>query len=308
MSLLVIGSVAFDSIETPFGKRERVQGGSANYFSLSSSFFTPVSLVAVVGDDYPEEHIELLFDNGIDVSGLQREPGETFHWSGYYEGDMNEAITRATHLNVLESFSPLLSDEHRQADTVFLANIDPALQLDVLDQVEAPSLVACDTMNFWIHGKREELMEVMSRVDIFFANDQEVRDLSGEDNLLSAIRWIQSEGPSIVIVKRGEYGALLATEDNLFFAPAFPLEEVHDPTGAGDTFAGGVMGYLSQCDEMSEENLRRAVVVGSIMASFTVENFSIEGLLALSSEEITARYEEFIEMTSFNPEQLFFAR
>lgn len=304
--LLVVGSVAFDTIETPFGKREKILGGSANYFSLSASFFSPIQMVAVVGEDFPMAHLEHLQSRGVDVEGVQRVEGETFHWIGRYGDDLNQAHTLETHLNVFENFKPELPASYRETQTIFLANIDPDLQLEVLDQVENPRLVACDTMNYWIFGKRNALLKVLERVNVFLSNEQEVRDLSGEKNLLAAVNWIQERGPSVVVVKRGEYGAMLFTkaDNEIFWAPAFPLEFVKDPTGAGDSFAGGMLGVLANAAELSPEVLRRAVVAGTVMASYNVEQFSCDRLMSLAQEEIAARYQAMHKMMAFAPDAL----
>jgi len=299
MSILVVGSVAFDSVETPFGKAEEVLGGSATYFSASAAFFTGVSLVAVVGEDFPDEHIDTLKSKGIDVAGLRKVPGRTFRWKGYYGYDLNQAHTLETHLNVFSSFSPEVPEAHREAPFVFLANIDPELQMKVLDQVRKPKLVACDTMNFWIEGKADALKELLKRVDLFVINEGEARELSKEASLVKAAKTIMGYGPRVLIIKRGEYGALMFTASSTFAAPAFPLEEIFDPTGAGDTFAGGLMGYLANTGDISEENIRRAIIYGSVMASFNVEAFSLERLTTLKPAEIKERYYAFKRLTFF---------
>jgi sugar/nucleoside kinase (ribokinase family) len=304
MSLLVVGSLAFDSVETPHGKREKVLGGSANYFSMSASFHASVRVVGVVGNDFPEGQLDTMKSRGIDVEGVQRVDGETFHWSGYYGEDMNQAHTLETRLNVFETFAPELPDAYCNSDVVFLANIDPDLQLQVLDQCKSPRLVACDTMNFWISGKRESLLKVLERVDLFLANEQEVRDLSGEKNLLAAAAWLRDRGPKNVIIKRGEYGAMLVTQKSIFNVPAFPLELVRDPTGAGDTFAGGAIGYLAGCGEITEEELKRSLAVGTVMASYNVEHFSFDRLLSVTPEEIQLRYKKLHNMMTFSHEPL----
>lgn len=301
--LLVVGSVAFDTVETPYGKRESVLGGSANFFSMSSSFYAPVRMVAVVGDDFPEEHLERLSNRGIDLEGLQRTDGKTFHWTGvYYGDDMNQAHTLDTQLNVFEHFAPVLPESYRDTKTVLLANIDPELQLKVLEQIKSPRLVACDTMNFWISGKRMALLKVLENVDLFLLNEQELKDLSGERSLLSGVNWLRERGPQIVVVKRGEYGAMLFYRDHIFSAPAFPLEDVRDPTGAGDTFAGGLLGYLADVDEINEYHLRRAMIAGSVMASFVVEQFSFDRLIDLSAEDIQERFLAFQKLVHFDTE------
>jgi len=299
MSILVVGSVAFDSVETPFGKAEEVLGGSATYFSTSASFFTGVSLVAVVGEDFPDKHIETLKGKGIDVAGLRKVPGKTFRWKGYYGYDLNQAHTLETHLNVFSAFNPEVPAAYREAPFVFLANIDPELQMKVLDQVKKPKLVACDTMNFWIEGKPDALKELLRRVDLFVINEGEARELSKEASLVKAAKVIMGYGPRVLIIKRGEYGALMFTASSMFAAPAYPLEEIFDPTGAGDTFAGGLMGYLANTEDISEGNIRRAIIYGSVMASFNVEAFSLERLHTLKPAEIKERYYAFKRLTHF---------
>lgn len=299
MSVLVVGSVAFDSVKTPFGQVDDVLGGSGTYFSTSASFFTDVKLVAVVGEDFPAEHLQFLGSRNIDLEGLQTAPGKTFRWKGRYDYDLNEAHTLETHLNVFESFSPELPAGYRDAEYVFLANIDPELQLEVLKQVERPKLVACDTMNFWIDGKRDALLQTLRHVDTLVINEGETRQLAGEPNLVKAARAILAMGPKTLVVKRGEYGVIMFTEHSVFSAPAYPLESVFDPTGAGDTFAGGFVGYLVATRNLSESNIRKAIVFGSVMASFTVEDFSLNRLKALEYREIEERFRRFRLLTEF---------
>lgn len=300
--LLVVGSVALDSVETPFGKVHEVLGGSATYFSYSASFFTQVRLLATVGEDFPESHLRLLQDKGVDTAGLQTAKGRTFRWVGQYGYDLNEAKTLDTQLNVLAEFRPTLGEEIRRTPFLFLANIDPELQLDVLRQMkERPRLVALDTMNFWIQGKREALQRVLSEVDIVTINDGEARQLASEPNLIRAARAIASMGPGTVVVKRGEYGALMLTAGAFFFVPAYPLESVYDPTGAGDTFAGGFMGYLAAQERIDPGALRRALVYGSVMASFTVEDFSLNRLTRLRPADIADRYTAFHDLIRLEP-------
>ena len=293
MSLLVVGSVAFDNVETPKGKVENALGGSALYFSASSSLFTDVRLVAVVGDDFPQEPVDFLKSRGVDLSGLHQVEGKTFRWEGRYGDDLNEAETLATHLNVFGDFKPVLSEEYRQSDYVFLANIDPCLQRDVLDQIESPKFVALDTMNFWIDSKLDSLKETLKRVDMLVINDGEARSLGGDSNVVKAAHNILKMGPRFLVIKRGEYGALLFDGDEFAFAPAFPLEEVFDPTGAGDTFAGGMMGYIANKDSISPEVLRQAMVVGCTMASFDVEDFSFNAMRELTHPQIDERLNAF---------------
>jgi sugar/nucleoside kinase (ribokinase family) len=299
MGLLVVGSVAFDSVKTPFGEADNVLGGSATYFSTSASFFTEVSLVAVVGEDFPEEHVDFLKSRKVDVQGLDRVKGKTFRWKGEYSYRLNEAKTLDTQLNVFQNFKPKLPESYKKHEVVFLANIDPDLQREVLSQVKKPKLVACDTMNFWIEGKRAALAETLKKVDILIINDGEARQLSNEVNLVKAAKFIRTMGPKTLIIKRGEYGVVLFDEHGVFAAPAFPLEEVFDPTGAGDTFAGGFMGYIAKTMDFSHANLRRAIIFGSVMASFNVEDFSLNRLKRLNPSEIENRYREFRKLTHF---------
>jgi len=299
MSIVVVGTVAFDTVETPFGRGENVLGGSATYFSTSASFFTDVSLVAVVGDDFPEEHVTFLHSRSIDTTGLQHVPGKTFHWSGRYGFDLNEAQTLDTQLNVLMDFQPNLPEAYRDAEYLFLANIDPDLQMNVLEQVRKPKLVACDTMNFWISSKPEALRKVLQKVDIVVINEGEARQFTGEANLVKAARQIIAHGCKRLVIKRGEYGVLMFTAETVFAAPAYPLEEVFDPTGAGDTFAGGFIGYLANSGDLSEEGLRQAIIYGSVMASFNVEDFSLSRMKRLEYSEIQTRFRSFKELTHF---------
>jgi sugar/nucleoside kinase (ribokinase family) len=299
MAIVVVGTVAFDTVETPFGKGENVLGGSATYFSTSASFFADVSLVAVVGEDFPREHIDFLHSRDINTDGLLRIPGKTFHWTGKYGYDLNEAQTLDTQLNVLMEFKPELPESYRNADYLFLANIDPELQLEVLSQVRSPKLVACDTMNFWISSKPEALKQVLQKVDIVVINEGEARQFTGEANLVKAAKKIMELGCKRLVVKRGEYGVLMFTPETVFAAPAYPLEEVFDPTGAGDTFAGGFMGYLASTGNLSEESIRQGIIFGSVMASFNVEDFSLDRLRTLEYSEIEARYRSFKAMTHF---------
>ncbi len=300
MSILVVGSVAFDSVATPFGQVDEVLGGSGTYFSTSASFFSEVSLVAVVGEDFPTEHVDFLRSRNVDLQGLQTVPGQTFRWKGRYEYDLNEAQTLETHLNVFEFFHPELPAGYEDAEYVFLANIDPELQLEVLKQVKRPQLVACDTMNFWISGKREALLRTLKHVDMLLINEGEARQLAEEPNLVKAARAILAMGPKTLVVKRGEYGVLMFHENSIFSAPAYPLESVFDPTGAGDTFAGGFMGYLASTRNLSEKSLRQAIVFGSVMASFNVEDFSLNRMKTLEYAEIQERFRRFKLLTEFD--------
>jgi sugar/nucleoside kinase (ribokinase family) len=295
--LVVVGSVALDSVGTPFGRVTEVLGGSATYFSYAASFFSQVRVVAAVGEDFPREHLALLEQRGVDIAALEVTAGrKTFRWTGEYGFDLNEAKTLDTQLNVLSEFKPILPPPHRTASYLFLANIDPDVQLSVLRQMERPVLTALDTMNFWIDGKRDALLRVLREVDALVINDAEARMLARQPNLVRAARDIIGLGPRVVVIKRGEYGSLLVSDGRFFFAPAYPLESVFDPTGAGDTFAGGFMGYLAQQGVVDSVSLRRAMVMGAVMASFTVEDFSLERLKRLERGEIEARYEAFQEL------------
>ncbi|HET9453296.1 MAG TPA: PfkB family carbohydrate kinase [Gemmatimonadaceae bacterium] len=298
----MVGSVALDSVETPFGKADEVLGGSATFFSASASNLVPVQVVGVVGGDYPVDKLEPLKKRGVDFAGLERAEGSSFRWRGRYRHDLNSAETLETHLGVFSNFHPKIPAQFRQAPFVFLGNIDPRLQLEVLTQIEKPKLVACDTMNFWIESRRPDLVKLLEHVDAITLNDGEARQLTDCFNLVKAARWIMAKGPRLVIIKKGEHGALMFTKDTVFYAPAFPLEEVFDPTGAGDSFAGGFMGYLARTGDMSEESLRRAVVYGSAMGSFAVEKFSIERLLTVDPQQLQARVKEFRRLVAFEEE------
>lgn len=300
VSILAVGTVALDSIETPFGAQERVLGGSATYISLAARYFTEkVRLVGVVGGDFPDEYMQLLRKSGVDVAGLEVvDAGKTFAWSGRYHYDLNERDTLATHLNVLESFDPIIPEEYRESRVVCLGNLDPTIQRRVLEQVRDPELVLCDTMNFWIENTPDALRETLRLVDCLIINDAEARELAGEPNLVRAAQIIRGMGPDTLIIKKGEHGALLFTEDIIFSAPAYPLEDIQDPTGAGDTFAGGFVGYLMQDGAASIDTFKRAVIYGSAMASFCVEQFGPYRLLDLSEEEIRNRAEAFRELST----------
>ncbi len=299
MEILVVGSIAFDTIETPFGRGHEVLGGSATYFSTAASFFAAVRLVAVVGEDFPDEHRHFLATRNIDLEGLQVAPGRTFRWQGRYGYDLNEAQTLDTQLNVFEGFQPQLPERFRDTEVVFLANIDPALQLDVLRQVRRPRLVACDTMNFWIGGKRQALVDTLGHVDVLIINEGETRQLANEANLIKAAKAILALGPQTLVIKRGEYGVLVIGAHSIFSIPAYPLEEVFDPTGAGDTFAGGFVGYLAATGNFSDAAIRKAAVFGSVMASFTVENFSLDRLRSVTWSDIEGRFRTFQALTTF---------
>jgi len=299
--LLVVGTVAVDSVKTPFGERGECFGGSASYFSYSSSFFTPVQLCAVVGNDFPSEYRNVLSERNINLNGLEvNEQGKTFRWEGKYEADLNSAITLDTHLNVLLDFDPKVQ-ANSDLEFLFLANFDPELQLKVINQVDKPrlKLTALDTMNFWIENKKEQLLDVLKHVDLIVVNDGETRLLTGETNLIKGARKIKELGPGIVVIKKGEHGVLLFFEDQFFALPAFPLEDVFDPTGAGDTFAGGMMGYLAKAGEVTAETLKQAIAYGTIMASFTVEKFSLDRLRELDDKQIQERFELFRKITNF---------
>ena len=299
LKLVVVGSVALDSVKTPFGEAQEVLGGSASYFATAASYFTPLGLIAVVGEDFPERHVAFFRQRGVDLSGLERRSGKTFRWRGEYSYQLNEAKTLETHLNVFETFRPQVPESYRAPELLFLGNIDPILQRAVLEQLKRPRLVACDTMNFWIEGKRDALIGLLKDVDILMINDAEARALGSDPNLVIVARRILAYGPSTLIIKRGEYGVLMFTAKSVFAAPAFPLEEVKDPTGAGDCFAGGFMGYLANTGNFDEEGLRRAVVHGSVMASFAVESFSLDRLRILDYKEIEARFKAFRQMIFF---------
>jgi sugar/nucleoside kinase (ribokinase family) len=302
MSVLVVGSVALDSVETPFGKAESVLGGSANFFAASASHLTKVSVVGVVGSDYPMDKLEPLRKRGVDFSGLEHAEGQSFRWRGRYRHDLNSAETLETHLGVFSHFSPKIPEKLRSAPYLFLGNIDPRLQLDVLEQVDKPKLVACDTMNFWIQSRRADILKLLGRVDLVTLNDAEARQLTEKVNLVQAAQWILARGPKHVIIKKGEHGAFMFNEKSIFFAPAFPLESVFDPTGAGDAFAGGFIGYLAATGDLSEANMRRAVIYGSVMGSFAVEKFSIERLMTVTRADIDQRMRDMRRLVAFEEE------
>lgn len=300
LNLLAVGSVALDSVKTPFGQVTEVLGGSATYFSAAASYFTQVGVVAVVGEDFPKEHLSFLKNRPIDLEGLEVTQGKTFRWRGEYGYQLNEARTLETQLNVFQQFNPQLPEKYKTAQVVFLANIDPELQLEVLQQIRSPELVALDTMNFWIDGKRNALIKVLGKAHIVIINDGEARQLVQEVNLVKVAREILKLGPRVLIIKRGEYGALLFTHEAIFSAPAYPLETVFDPTGAGDSFAGGFMGHLARTKDFGLSNLRQAVILGSVLASYCVEAFSLERFRTLRPNEIQERYREFKRLTHFD--------
>jgi sugar/nucleoside kinase (ribokinase family) len=301
-AIVVVGSMAFDSIETPFGKTDKVLGGSANYFSLAASYFNPVKVVSVVGEDYPADQLELLRRHNIDTDGIRIEQGQTFHWSGKYEFDLNVAHTLDTKLNVFEKFEPVLPESYRGAPFLFLGNILPGLQIQVAGQMKAPKFIALDTMNYWIESQREELISAIRKANAIIVNEGEARQLTKLHNVVQAGKKIREWGPKIVVVKRGEYGAMLFESDDVFSLPGLPLSEIKDPTGAGDSFAGGFMGFLAAQGEQALTGalLRKAVVYGSTMASFTVQEFGFKALLGLNREIVDERYRRFIKLTAFH--------
>lgn len=297
MSLLVVGSVALDSVYTPFGETADALGGSAVYFSVAGSILNPVQVVGVIGEDYPVQELDALAERGIDWSGVERATGESFRWKGKYSYDLQSRETLETRLGVFAAFNPRLPESHRDAQYLFLGNIDPVLQMGVLDQVRSPRLTVCDTMNYWIQGKRKELLALLERVDILMVNDSEARELSGDWNIHRAARWILERGPKRVVIKQGEYGALLMEPGRTFYAPAFPLEEVFDPTGAGDAFAGGFMAYLARTGETSPDAMRRAMVYGATMGSFAVAGFGLKGFDNIRMADVLHRVRQFAELT-----------
>lgn len=299
-SLLVVGSVALDDIDGPYGLQTDLLGGSASFFATAASYFTDsVSIIAVIGEDFAEDHLEFFRSRGIDTSGIERRGGETFHWVGRYASDLVTRETIDTRLGVFANFEPQLSDAHRDVDLLFLGNIDPGLQLDVVDQANNPGFIAADTMNFWISGNGGELAKTLKRVDTLVINDEEARQLADEHNLVRAAEKIRTLGPHSLVIKRGDAGALLFTDEGSFAAPALPLEDVRDPTGAGDSFAGGFMGYLAHAGNLDAQTIRMAMITGSVMASFCVEQFSIDGLRNLSTELIQERVDAFAHLTRY---------
>lgn len=297
--LVMVGSVAYDSVETPFGKVTKALGGAATYASVAASFFCQPRIVGVVGDDFEQAHVDFLVSRGIDVAGLQRETGMTFHWSGVYAENMNDRTTLLTELNVFEQFNPVLPERYRGSEYVLLANIHPQLQLAVLDQMTAPKFVALDTMNLWIEIAREPLLEVIKRVQMLVINDEEARLLTSLHHPLEAARRLLELGPQVVIIKKGEHGAMMFTAGGMFVLPAFPVAQVKDPTGCGDCFAGGFLGYLAKRDDCSDENLRRAMVYGSVVASYNVEDFSLDRLRTLTIADLDHRFDSFHRLTTF---------
>jgi sugar/nucleoside kinase (ribokinase family) len=303
MSILVVGSVAFDNVKTPFGTAENVLGGSASYFSIAASFFSRVNLVAVVGEDFSKEHEEIFAKRRVDLRGLQRRPGKSFFWWGEYNDNLNDCRTLDTQLNVFADFSPVIPKEYQESEFVFLGNIHPRLQCDVLKQVKRPRLIALDTMNYWINNTPEELWKTLKLVDLLIINDSETRMLTGEYNLVKASAKILAMGPKTLVMKRGENGVVMFRKNSIFAAPAFPLKRVSDPTGAGDSFAGGFMGYLASCRSLNEASLRRAVIYGSVVASFNVEDFSLNRLIRLRRTEIENRFQQYHGLMHFDPER-----
>ncbi len=299
MSILAVGSVGLDTITTPHGTREEIVGGSASHFSVSASHYTPVHLVAVVGEDFPQSALDAFKKRGIDTEGLQIVPGRTFRWSGYYNIDFHKAHTRETQLNVFSEFKPIIPPACREREYIFLGNIDPVLQMQVLDQVQQPKLVVGDTMNYWLESKRELVKQFIKRVDVMLINDQEARDLGETHDLIRAGRRVLGMGPSAVVIKKGEHGAVLFHDDDIFIAPAYPYSKVVDPTGAGDSFAGGFVGYLAKTGDLSKDGFRKAVIYGSIMGSFNIEDFGFDRIRDLPPEEIPVRFDTFRELTRF---------
>jgi sugar/nucleoside kinase (ribokinase family) len=299
MSIVIVGSTALDSIKTPKNENPRLLGGSASYASIAASFFAPVKMVGVVGDDFPRKYISLYKKHGIDIEGLQIKPGKTFHWSGEYEVNMNNRRTISTELGVFADFNPILPESYRNSEYVLLANIAPSLQLHVLEQVKKPKFIAADTMDLWLNIALDDLLKLLKKVDLFVLNDSEAKLLTKDDNVISAIRKIHKLGPKNVIVKKGEHGAILSMSGELFVAPAYPLMKVVDPTGAGDTFLGGLIGYLASVNGDIKANLRKAVVYGSVVASFCCEGFGVSRLSKVSREEIEQRFQEYRKITGF---------
>lgn len=298
--ILVVGSVAYDTISTPAGHVNSTLGGSANYFATSASFYAGVNVVGVVGDDYTDADLDLLRRRKVDLDGLKQVPGKTFRWEGRYEGDMNEAITLATKLNVFENFNPDLPTGYRDTPYVFLANIDPTLQMRVLDQIKKPRLIGADTMNFWISSKNVELKELLKRIDVLLINEGELRELTQDWNTIAAVRKVNKMGPKVVVIKRGEYGFVLYTRDQFFILPAYPVDKVVDPTGAGDTFAGGFFGYLAKHDQGLEmESLKKACIYGCLMASFTVQDFGLNRLNDLTWTDVEKRHDEYLKVIRY---------
>jgi sugar/nucleoside kinase (ribokinase family) len=299
MSIIVLGTVALDTVKTPFGKRAQMLGGSAVHFALAARLFTPVNLVAIIGEDFPQRHIAFLRRKGLILTSLIKEKGQTFKWEGEYKGDLNTALTLDTQLGVLSAFRPRVSQRQRQIKNIFLANVDPDIQRHLLENMRSPRLVGLDSMNYWIHHKRNALLRLMKKVDIYVANDQEARTLSGEHNLIKAAQWLCSRGPKMALIKKGEHGVLFYTRDFIFSLPAYPTDKVIDPTGAGDTFAGGFMGYLSRVGKVNRRAIKRAIAFGTVAASFNVEGFGPERTNRLTLKELFGRLKQFREYILF---------
>ncbi len=305
MDLLVVGSIALDSVETPFGSTHDAMGGSAVFFGYAASLFHPVQAVGVVGDDFPSDELNRLAERGVDLAGVERVPGTSFRWKGKYSHDFRNRETLDTQLGVFATFEPKLPDAFKDAKLVFLGNIDPALQLNVLEQTRDPDFVACDTMNYWIDGEPDLLLQLLQRIDVLMVNDAEARQLSGDGNTYRAARWILEHGPRLVVIKQGEYGAVLIDQNGVFYVPAFPLEEIRDPTGAGDACAGGFMGHLARTGDLSPTNIRRAMVFGATMGSFAVERFSVQQFYEIGPQDVTARARAFSDLVHFDASEGF---
>ncbi|MFH1612291.1 MAG: PfkB family carbohydrate kinase [bacterium] len=299
MSILVVGSVALDNVETPFGQGKDLLGGSATYFSYAASYFTKVKMIAIIGEDFPKEYVEILQKRDIDIQGLEKKSGKTFRWSGKYDYDLSNRETLAVELNVFSDFHPHIPESYKDSKTLFLANIDPDLQDEILNQIKRPNLVICDTMDHWIQNKKNSIIKLLKKIDILMLNEGELRQLCEEHNIIKCIRSILQSGIKIVVVKKGEHGVVIVSKDFHFATIGYPLEDVYDPTGAGDVFGGGFAGYLDKKNDISEDNLKRAVIYGSVMASFNVEDFSLNRLLTLTNDEIEYRFKEFKKLTHF---------
>ncbi|MBM3248503.1 MAG: sugar kinase [Candidatus Omnitrophica bacterium] len=299
MKLLALGTVALDTVKTPSGKRCDILGGSATHFALAARFFADVNLVSVIGEDFPRRHLDFLRAKGLDISSVRKQGGESFRWSGEYTGDLNEAITLNTHLGVLSAFSPEINRAQRRIKNIFLANVDPDIQMKLLNRIQSPRLVALDTMNYWINNKRESLFRILKKADIFLANDAEARAISGERHLINAAKELKKIGPKIVLVKKGEHGVIAYFENSIFSLPAYPVEKLVDPTGAGDTFAGGFIGYLTKVRKINKNTIKKAVVYGTIIASFNVEGFGTERASCLTLKEINDRVRKFKKLIHF---------
>ena len=296
MSIIVLGTVALDNVKTPAGTRSKILGGSASHFAMSARLFTDVNLVADIGEDFPEKHLEFLKGKGLNLDSLRARKGKTFEWDGEYKGDMNTALTLNTELGVLASFKPVIEEYQKDVKYVFLANVDPTIQRHLLKDIRSPKLIGLDSMNYWISSTRESLLETLKMVDIYVANDAEARDLSGEVNLIKAAKHLSSLGPKMIVIKKGEHGSLFYSDKFIFSLPAYPIETVVDPTGAGDTFAGGFMGYLARAEKLDEKTIRRAVAYGTVLASFNVEDFGVDRVSGISMAKVDERLEKFKKM------------